>query len=443
MATGTYQLINRQTGASLGTLRDWFEAGQQCPDCPMWDVYVDYTREIRDLKEIVREEHPRHLGLWRYFDYLPIEDEANIVSLWEGGVDIQHWPFMDDLAREHFGIDCRVYAHRQDRSYATASFKDLAGTVVASALKELGIQQYVVASTGNIGVAFSRYLKEARISLTAFIPNTSPRAQQAEMACFGQQVYRVDGDYHMAKSFAEEFCQQHGVPNAAGSFDPLRIEGKKTMVYEWLRRAPEFPTVYVQALSGGTGPLGVTKGCDELEGHGFFQKRPRLVLVQSDKCAPMAEAWANARAAGFPEGWENDYPIYENPETEISTLATGNPSAYPALARRVHASDGEIITFPEERAVDVARFAAFEGGARIGPAAAISFGGLMRAFALGHIRNGDVVMLNVGEGIRRSPQFLERFCASYDPIATLDGCQTFNASTYREQLHATIADILQ
>jgi threonine synthase len=380
--------------------------------------------------------------MWRYFDFLPVKDRKNIINLFEGDVTIHRWPKFELLVKEKYGFTCRIYAHRQDRNYATATFKDLAGSVIASVLKENGIQQYVVSSTGNIGVAYARYLKEAGILLYVFIPNSSPKTQEAEIACFGQKVFRVNGDYTQAKEMASEFSKRHGILNAGGSFDPMRIEGKKTMVYEWLRLMPEFPTVYLQALSGGTGPLGIAKACDELEGKGFFEKRPRFILVQSAKCSPMADAWMKAKTAGFPMGWENEYPVIYEPETSIATLATGKPYAYPVIGKLVHESGGEIITFDENRITDIGRLVAAEAGARIGPAAAITVGGLLESLRQGHIRQNDVVLVNIGEGIRRSPTFLETFIVSSSVINSVDDCHPFESDDYRKILWKNVDDLL-
>ena len=62
------------------------------------------------------------------------------------------------------------------------------------------------------------------------------------------------------------------------------------MLFEWLRLMEDFPTVYVQALSGGTGPLAIAKGCHKLETLGLSKKTPRMLLIQSNKCYPMADA---------------------------------------------------------------------------------------------------------------------------------------------------------
>jgi threonine synthase len=82
-----------------------------------------------------------------------------------------------------------------------------------------------------------------------------------------------------------------------------------------LRVMGKTPDVYIQALSGGTGPFAVEKAFADLEGTGLADKLPRLLLAQGDRCAPQAQAWAKAKAENFPEGYEKEYPIIEKPRT--------------------------------------------------------------------------------------------------------------------------------
>ncbi|MDW7759102.1 MAG: pyridoxal-phosphate dependent enzyme [Acidobacteriota bacterium] len=428
--------------ARTDSFQAWFRHGQQCPKCGGGQADVIYPRNGRTLQKILHNHTVAMPGLWRYIDVLPINDKRNIVSAGEGVVPIDRWRFFERTAKEVFGIRCRVYAHRHDNNYATGTFKDLAGSVVASVLKESGIPDYVVASTGNVGVAYARYLAGAGTTLYAFIPRNSSVTQEAEISCFGQKAFRVDGDYQKAKEFAASFAAEHGMVLAAGNFDPMRIEAKKTMAYEWLRLMPEFPTVYIQALSGGTGPLAVAKAFREFDAAGLSLTLPRFLLVQSDKCPPMAEAWKKAKAQGFPEGWERNYPIYHNPRTSIPTLATGYPKTYPVLAPLVRRSGGEILAFSEKGALAVTRLTAFESAVRMGPAAAVAVGGFLKTLASGLIRNGDVVLLNIGEGIRRAPEFMKRLVAASSPVASLDACPLMDRKAYEKELWENVSRFL-
>jgi threonine synthase len=421
-------------GNQIETFNAWFDSGQCCSACGSNQADVLYHNGMDRIEDFLHDKSAADSGLWRYFEYLPLNNKENVVSCGEGIVPIDRWRFLEEFAKKQYGIELKVFAHRHDDNFATGTFKDLAGSMVASVLKEAGIKTYTVASTGNIGVAYSRYLSAAGISLYAFIPSNSSKAQEAEIACFGQKVFRVDGDYQAAKDLALKFSQKHGIVLAAGNFDPMRIEAKKTLVYEWLRLMLDFPTVYIQALSGGTGPLGIAKACRELENSGLIDMMPRFILTQTDKCSPMADAWAKAKLENFPNGWEESYPIYHNPETIIPTLATGYPKTYPAIAKLVRKSGGEINAFPEVDTLPVTRLVAYESAIRIGPAAAIAVGGFFKSMADGHLKDGDVVLINVGEGIRRAPSFMSKLILSSKSVKTLDDCKLMDRENYRKKL---------
>lgn len=428
-------------GNEIDSFRHWLQNGQSCPACGSDQAEVSYEQDISLIMELINKDIPGKIGLWRYFDFLPVNFKENIVSCGEGSVPIDRWLFLEKFAREKYGLNCIVYAHRHDNNYATGTFKDLAASMVASVLKENRVTEYIVSTTGNIGVAYSRYLSEANISLYVFIPENSSKAQESEIGCFGQKVYRVKGDYSYAKKIASEFSKKFHITLAAGSFDPMRIEAKKTMVYEWLRLVPVFPSVYIQALSGGTGPIGIVKGCKELFDARLIQKMPRLILVQTDKCSPMADAWSEAKTKNFPIDWEKRYPVYQDPSTIIPTLATGNPVAYPVLSQMVYKSGGEIISFPEDKTIDVARLVAFEASVRIGPAAAIAVGGFLAALKAGAIADGDVVMLAIGEGIRRSPDFMEKLIYTTTNIGSAAECYLCDRKVYKKQLWRCIGKL--
>ncbi|MGD2295580.1 MAG: pyridoxal-phosphate dependent enzyme [Candidatus Aminicenantes bacterium] len=421
-------------GFEIETFKIWFDSGQRCSECGNNQADVIYTDQMARIEDFLHDKSAADSGLWRYFDYLPLNSKDNIISCGEGLVPIDRWRFLEQFANDQYGLSLKVFAHRHDDNFATGTFKDLAGSMIASVLKESGIMTYTAASTGNIGVAYSRYLAAAGIVLYAFIPHNSSHAQEAEIGCFGQKVFRVNGDYQSAKELALDFSQEHGILLAAGNFDPMRIEAKKTMVYEWLRLMLDFPTVYIQALSGGTGPIGIAKACKELEGMGFFDKMPRFILTQTDKCSPMADAWAKAKKNGFPEGWEKSYPIYHNPETIIPTLATGYPKTYPEISKLVRESGGEINAFPEVDTIAVTRLVAYESAVRIGPAAAIAVGGFFKSLTDGLFVDGDVVMINIGEGIRRAPGFMSKLIYETTIVDKLEDCVMMDRGKYRKKL---------
>jgi len=127
------------------------------------------------------------------------------------------------------GIGFRVYAHRFDNIPATGTVKDLAGALVGSVCREQGVRKAAVASTGNIGVALARFLAQAGAHRYAFMPSTTSRLNEAEIACYGQTAFLVPGDYAEAKRIAREATRDHALYFSPNGWDPVRKEAKKTI----------------------------------------------------------------------------------------------------------------------------------------------------------------------------------------------------------------------
>lgn len=427
-----FNLVCKSCGQITKDMSDWFSNGQKCSSCGGKFVNVKYNQNPERIKELIDKNKGN--SVFDYFDFLPLQDKKNIVTSGEGAIPVEHWSFLDKYAKETYGIDCKINVYRNDLNPGTGTFKDVAASVAASVLKENGVKQFAIASTGNIASAFSYYLAKAGISLSVFIPQDALVANEAEISSYGQKVFRVKGDYAEAKKVAAAYAEKYNILISGGNIDPMRVEAKKTMAYEWLRQMDEFPTVYIQALSGGTGPIAIDKALDEIKDLKLVNHYPRYIMVQPDKCNPMTLGWEKAKASNFPEGWLTDYPIIESPVTKVPTLATGNPATFPIIAELVHKSKGEMVTFSEDKMVDLARLVAYKKQVRIGPASTIGLGGLFESLKAGYIKNGDVVLVNIGEGVRRAPEFMEEMIYTTEHVSEVEECQPHNIADYEQQL---------
>jgi len=433
MSNQKFYLHCTECGYDIPDFKEWFDNNQKCSKCGSTIVDVKYNRDYSEIKELINsKEEPKNI--WSYFNFLPLNNKENIITRGEGVIPLERWTFLEDYAKSRYGLSIKVNAYRNDLNPGTGTFKDVAATVAASVLKENGIKEFCIASTGNIANAYAHYLADAGISISVFVPENALKANEAEVNSYGQKLFKVKGDYAKAKDVAAAYSKKYGILMSGGNTDPMRVEGKKTMVFEWLRQTGEVPNVYIQALSGGTGPIAIEKAYKDLKGLGMVDKMPRFIMVQPSGCAPMTHGWEKAKAENFPKGWETDYPIYENPITKVPTLATGKPGTYPIITRIVKESNGEIIEFNEDYLIDISRAIAFENTVRIGPAAAISAGGFFESLHKGLLNDGDNILINIGEGIRRSPDFVEEMMYTTQEIDSVDDCERFDREQYREQL---------
>ena len=399
-----YTLVCKKCGHVINSFKEWFENDQVCPKCGSNYVEANYDADYNKLNDLFQGDPE---NFWHYFDYLPLENKENAVSCKEGAIPIEEWDFLEKFAKVQYGIDCRVMVYRNDLNGGTNTFKDVAAAMAASILKENGIKEYCVASTGNTATAFSKYLSLAGVKLSVFVPNCVCEDTVEEIRSYGQNLVVSTGDYGAAKKEAADYHKNNHVLISGGNIDPIRVEAKKTMVFEFLRQMGKMPDVYVQAVSGGTGPIAVDKGVREIQGVFPDVKLPKLILVQQDTCDPMVQAWETAEKNGFPEGYEKNFPSIPNPQTMVSILSTGTPGMFPIVAPIVRKSNGCFVRVKESELVRYAQIAYKERSVILGPAAAVCFAGFFQALAEGKIQNGQTVLVNTGEGADRAKKFAQ------------------------------------
>ncbi len=397
-----YHIVCKKCGATIGDFADWFRQDQMCRCGSNYAEVVYDNADYSRLKEIATGNAD---NFYHYFDYLPLEHRENIVSFGEGAVPIERWQHLERLAHRKYAVDCEVYVYRNDLNSATGTFKDISASLAASVMKEHGIQEFTLASTGNAATSYSTYLAKAGIRFTIFMPSFVDKDTVKAIRKTGQNLQVSTGDYGAAKKEAANYHDQQHVMISAGNIDPMRIESKRTMVFEYMRQLGGMPDVFVQAVAGGTGPIALYKGFNEIAPTFPEYKLPRMILAQQDLCDPMVRAWENATANGFPEGWQNNYEALHDVTTRISILTAANPGMYPVVAPMVKESGGTFVRVAERELPRYGRQIYLHRGVHLGPAAVVCYAGFLEALRQGQIKSGDRVVLNTGEGAARARWF--------------------------------------
>lgn len=360
-----------------------------CPNCGELILEARYDLSAIDVVQWLRDMEHRPHSLWRFHEVLPVHDTGNIVSLGEGDTPlIQSRALAASLGLKHLFI-------KDERQGPTASFKDRQASVAMSALKELGVEEIVVASTGNVAISYGAYGARAGIKVWAFFPSLTPNEKMREAALYGVEVIKVTGTYDQTKELAARFAQRQGIFLDRGIKSVAAIEAMKTLAYETAEqlghvfsdgrrwRAPDW---FIQGVSGGMGPIGVGKGFKEMFDFGLIDRMPKIAVVQSSGCAPMVEA--------FERGQRIATPI-EDPQTVIATLATGNPGrAYELLYDYVKEHGGAFVSASDEEAFSATRIVARSDGISVEPAVGVAFAGLFKLVQEGVIKPDDVVIVN-------------------------------------------------
>ncbi len=366
------------------------------PTCPMcgsaWrEVRYDLPQIAADLpKKLAR----RPFDLWRYRELLPVQAPDPNLYLGEGGTPLIHAHNLGMMLGNN-----NIYI-KDERQGPTTSFKDRQAAVTIAALKEAGIADLVVASTGNVAIAYSAYAARTGIKCWAFLTSLVPASKMREVAIYGTQVVKVTGSYDQTKKVASEFAQQHDFYQDSGARSIPCVESMKTIAFEIAEQlgqpdpmvvdeVPAFkaPDWYIQAVSGGMGPIGVIKGFQEMVEMGWTDKVPAVAIIQAEGCAPMVHAWKQDRDQALP---------VKNPQTLIETLATGDPGRSYTLLRQkmLAASGGAMESVTDEEAFRAIHLLAKMEGMSVEPAAAVAIAGLIKLIRSGQIKPTETVVIN-------------------------------------------------
>ena len=335
----------------------------------------------------------REPSLWRYREVLPLDDERNKLTLGEGMTPL--------LRADRLGAKLslsNLYI-KDEGVNPTGSFKARGMAVAISMAKELGVKKLAVPSAGNAAGALAAYAAKAGLPAFIFMPNDTPKANVIECQQTGAHVTLIDGLITDCGKIIAERKQSEGWFDVSTLKEPYRVEGKKTMGYELAEQLNwELPDVILYPTGGGTGLIGMWKAFDEMERMGWIgSRRPRMVTVQAEGCAPIVKAFAAGANAGV------DIP---DAHTVASGLrvpkAVGDFIMLDILRKSggtaVSVTDDELIAAVKEIGSAEGIFAAPEGAACL-PA-------LKTLLARGDVDRGErIVLFNTGTGVK----YLEAF----------------------------------
>ncbi|GER79442.1 MAG: threonine synthase [Anaerolineales bacterium] len=350
-----------------------------CAQCgAQWlDARYDYDSFKREL---LRGLPNRPANLWRYQDILPLKDASRLDLYPAGGTPL----WLSGRFAPQLGADS-VFI-KDERYGPTSSFKDRQAAVAVAAMSEKGIREAVIASTGNAAVAYAAACARAGIKLWVFMTSLVPQEKLREAALFGAEVIRVSGNYDQTKQIAAQFAQRRNLLLDRGASSIPAKEAMKTIAYEIVEQLGwQAPDWYVQAVSGGLGPLGVYQGFKEMLQMGLIDRVPKLAIIQAEGCAPMARA--------FKEGRDAAEPVI--PDTRIIILSTGDPGkAYTYLWTLTRQYGGVMESVTDHEAYSAMQSLAKSEGMAVEPATAVAFAGLEKLLKNGTIRPDERVVVN-------------------------------------------------
>jgi threonine synthase len=327
--------------------------------------------------------------MWRWHELLPVLQEENQVFLGEGDTPLLALPHLErELGLSNLFV-------KDESSNPTGSFKARGLAAAISKAKELGIEKVIIPTAGNAGGAMAAYAARAGLRAYIFMPKDTPYANIEESRMAGAEVILVDGLISDAAGMAGEKARAENWFDVSTFKEPYRVEGKKVMGYELAESFGwELPDVIIYPTGGGTGLVGMWKAFAELEALGWLDntKRPRMVSVQADGCAPVVRAFE--KGASFCDFWTNAHTL-------ASGLRVPKSFADHLILQDIYESKGTAVAVSDESILQAQKQLASLEGIFAAPEGAATLAALYQLIQQKWIDPQErIILFNTGSGLK-------------------------------------------
>ncbi len=399
----------------MPTYESWFRCASGCEGrfevtdviyrCPNCTGLLEVAHDVDSLKRrspaawmhlfdqrYMRTGFPYGSGVWGKKELVcPAIDDANIVSLYEGGTNL-YWAerFGDSLGLEDLWI-------KQCGNSHTGSFKDLGMTVLVSAVQEIisqggNVEAVVCASTGDTSASVAAYCAAAGIPAVVILPKdkVSP-AQLIQPIANGALTLALDTDFDGCMEVVEQLSLDTRF-YLANSVNPLRIEGQKTISFEIVQQFDWEVPDWVIVPGGNLGNVtAVGLGFQLMRELGIIQRLPRIVCAQAANADPLYRSYR--------KGFAEFEPAPAKP-TLATAIQIGNPVSAPRAIEVLKALDGVVEHATEDELSHAAALADATGLFSC-PQTGVALAALLKLVARGEIERDDrVVVLSTATGLK-------------------------------------------
>jgi threonine synthase len=330
----------------------------------------------------------RPRGLWRWAELLPVRQPVFRLTLGEGDTPLLPLPRL----AEQLGLP-ELYV-KDESLNPTGTFKARGLAVAVGRAVELGVRKFVIPTAGNAGGALAAYAGRAGCDARVYMPKDAPLVNQREVRLAGADLRLVDGLISDAARLAAAETSGQDWFDVSTFKEPYRLEGKKTLglelaeAYNW-----ELPDVVIYPTGGGTGLVGMWKAFDELQALGWIGgKRPRMVSVQAEGCAPLVRAFQAGKVRADP--WENAHTL-------AAGLRVPAPFADHLILRILRQCGGMAVAVSDAQILASQRRLATTEGIFAAPEGAATLSALEQLLAAQQVHEGEkIVLFNTGSGLK-------------------------------------------
>ncbi|GCC11464.1 threonine synthase [archaeon] len=364
-----------------------------CEECfgPL-EVKYDYE-EIKEniSKEKIQKAEPT---LWRYRDFLPVEDQNKIVDLKAGFTPLHK---ADNLA-EVLGLK-ELYL-KNDSVNTTFSFKDRVVSVAISKAIEFGFDTVACASTGNLANSVAAHAAKAKLNCYIFIPKNLSRGKIIPTLAYDPNLIAVDSNYDDVNRLCTEISSYYDWAFVNINLRPYYSEGSKTLGFEVVEQLGwEVPERYIAPVGSGSLLTKIHKGLKELEITGLIDEvNTKVTAAQSEGCSPVTTSFRTGEAIK---------PV--KPNTIEQSLAIGNPADGFYAVKLIKETGGTAGTANDEEIIEGIKLLAKTEGIFTETAGGVVIGTLKNLVEAGEIdKDEKTVVYITGNGLKTQDVLVNR-----------------------------------
>jgi len=288
---------------------------------------------------------------------------------------------------------------KNDTLNPTGSLKDRASYLVSGFARKMGIEEIVLASTGNAASSMAGIGASAGQKITIFVPEDAPEAKLVQCRQYGADVKVVPGDYDRAYSLALEYADKQRALSRNTAHNPLTIDGKKTVSIEIFLQMGRMPENVFVPVGDGVIIAGVYRGFEDVVNAGLSSRMPKIFGVQAEG------------SDGICRIYETGSFEYRKPSTIADSISVGIPRNGYLAAGFLKKYKGECIRVSDDEILKAQIILSQKTGVFAEPSAAASLAGFLKVKER-ISGNESVVLLITGSGlkdIKSAKRALERF----------------------------------
>jgi threonine synthase len=334
-----------------------------CPDCSKHQNPEDPPKGVLKVRypyKEIKKKNPtfKQLKTSRFLDLYPIQSLESFPPLRVGQT-----PFYKISELDGQPLDAELFL-KDDSQNPTYSFKDRASTLVSAFAKEHKLNVIITASTGNAGSSLAGICASAGQKAIVIVPEKAPLAKLTQIIMYGAKIVPVKGTYDDAFDLSVEATKKFGWYNRNTAFNPLTIEGKKSVAFELFDQMGEkVPDRIFVPVGDGVIMSGVYKGFEDLLALGLIDKMPVIVAVQSSGSDNLVR---NAFSESF---------ILKESNTIADSISVDIPRNFCMAKQFLQKYDGEALTVEDDAILKASKNLSVNTGLFSEPAAATAFAG--------------------------------------------------------------------